>query len=772
MRIYKQKSKPWITEQHFQFNPSFGPYVRFLKNKKERSEDIRVKFYRYLIKKFQQHPTLTVPFTDVNILEQHEELIQLLVMSLVPLSSDFENRPFALAVLQPSCLFYYSDAFKKAFINEQIEFNTQEDEVSNLRYFVRLILERCYHVKIDDNHKIIKQVRNNEGNIVKHLQMTVESSFIEVHVNGKLPEFNEKWIKILTAGRNDFLSAFKKFPSHNFRVEGFCMISIEDISKEMAIAGLKNAIVNMHMISIDETVNLVEMAMGELVSDTNIKIGITPFFKINGKIVYDSFLITKGVGISSIEKGIKNGIDINETYQKLSQNPQPYIFSNIDKDFVISRSSISDLGRQQIKNYLVFPIFTKRDGLLGLFELEKENITPDIIDVLQPTIHLITDLLYYMIEMLDNRINRIVKEKFTPLQPSVEWKFYEAAWNTLRNNVDKKTEEAVEDIVFNDVHPLYGAIDIRDSSVQRNIALKNDYVTQLAATVDLLEKTSKDISLPLLQSIKFKCNEFIESIDNFVTTENEIEIIDFFENEVFVFFKYLADHFPSYKNEIADYFKKTDKHKGMFCSQLHDYERSIEKINTLVVEYLDEEVKKQQDIYSFYFEKYRTDGIEYNIYIGQSIVATQPFDPIYLKNLKLWQLTTMAEIAQLNYRMQETLPLPLMTTQLILVQTHPIDICFRKDERRFDVEGSYNIRYEILKKRIDKSLIKGTLERLTQPDKIAIVYTNTSEAAVYKQHIHFLQSKGLLLPGVEKFELEDLQGVSGLKALRVGVKYE
>jgi hypothetical protein len=122
--------------------------------------------------------------------------------------------------------------------------------------------------------------------------------------------------------------------------------------------------------------------------------------------------------------------------------------------------------------------------------------------------------------------------------------------------------------------------------------------------------------------------------------------------------------------------------------------------------------------------------------------------------------------------MQETLPLPLMTTQLILVQTHPIDICFRKDERRFDVEGSYNIRYEILKKRIDKSLIKGTLERLTQPDKIAIVYTNTSEVAVYKQHIHFLQSKGLLLPGVEKFELEDLQGVSGLKALRVGVKYE
>ncbi|MCW3108902.1 MAG: hypothetical protein JWQ09_3408, partial [Segetibacter sp.] len=125
-----------------------------------------------------------------------------------------------------------------------------------------------------------------------------------------------------------------------------------------------------------------------------------------------------------------------------------------------------------------------------------------------------------------------------------------------------------------------------------------------------------------------------------------------------------------------------------------------------------------------------------------------------------------------NFQMQETLSLSLLTTQLILVQTHPIDICFRKDERRFDVEGSYNIRYEVLKKRIDKARIKGSSERLTQPHKIAIVYTNSSEVAVYLQHIDFLQSKGLLTDEIEKFELEDLQGVSGLKAIRVGVNYD
>ncbi|MCW3080942.1 hypothetical protein [Segetibacter sp.] len=772
MRIYKQKSKPWITEQHFQFNPSFGPYVRFLKEKMDRSLDIRVKFYRYLIKKFQQHLSLTVPFEDVTILEQHDELIQLLVMSLVPLSSGAESCPFALAFLQPSCLFYYSDTFKKTFIEEHIEFNTKEDEESYLRYFVRLILDRCYNIKTDDTHKIIKQVKNEDGDIIKHLQMTVESSFIEVHASGPLPPFNARWTKILNLSGSDFLTAFKKFPSEKFWLEGFCMISIEDVSKEMAVAELKNAIINMPMVSIGETVNVVEMAIGELVNDSRIRIGITPFFKLNGRIVYDSCLITKGVGISSIEKGIKKGIDINETYKKLSDNPEPYIFSNIDKDFVTSRASITELGKQEIKNYLVLPIVTKKDGLLGLFELEKENISTEAIDVLQPAIPLIRDLLYYMIETLDSNINRIVKEKYTPLQPSVEWKFHEAAWNTLRNNGDDKNADAVEDIIFPDVHPLYGAIDIRDSSVERNIALKNDYNSQLVATVELLNKASEAICLPLLDSIKFKCELFINSIDDLITTEKEIEIVEFFENEVFCFFRYLSQHSSGYEKDIAGYFAKTNKHHGIFNSNLNAYEISIEKINKGIVEYLEEEVKKQQAIYNFYFEKYRTDGVEYNIYIGKSIVATKTFDPIYLKNLKLWQLTTMAHIAKLNYELQETLPLSLFTTQLILVQSQPIDICFRKDERRFDVEGSSNIRYEVLKKRIDKSRIKGTSERLTQPHTIAIIYSNASEVTVYLQHIHYLQSKKLLTEEIEKLELEDLQGVSGLKALRVGVKYD
>lgn len=93
------------------------------------------------------------------------------------------------------------------------------------------------------------------------------------------------------------------------------------------------------------------------------------------------------------------------------------------------------------------------------------------------------------------------------------------------------------------------------------------------------------------------------------------------------------------------------------------------------------------------------------------------------------------------------------------------------DEKRFDVDGTYNARYEVFKKRVDKSFIKGTEERVTQPGKISIIYSHKEDEIEYLRYISFLQSKKQLDSDVEIVEVEDLQGVTGLKALRVSLLY-
>jgi hypothetical protein len=222
---------------------------------------------------------------------------------------------------------------------------------------------------------------------------------------------------------------------------------------------------------------------------------------------------------------------------------------------------------------------------------------------------------------------------------------------------------------------------------------------------------------------------------------------------------------------IDSYFDQLDQELGVVYKKRKNFEDSLTKINEEVSDVLDKEQAKAQEVFPHYFEKYRTDGVEYNAYIGQSLVEDAEYDEIYLKNIRLWQLLTMVKIARRVKRIQPELKTKLDVTQLILVQSNPLSIAFRQDEKKFDVAGAYNIRYEITKKRIDKAVIKGTRERVTQVDKIAIIYSLADEIDEYMNYLNYMIAEGYLQENIEYLELEDLQGASGLRALRVAINF-
>jgi hypothetical protein len=132
----------------------------------------------------------------------------------------------------------------------------------------------------------------------------------------------------------------------------------------------------------------------------------------------------------------------------------------------------------------------------------------------------------------------------------------------------------------------------------------------------------------------------------------------------------------------------------------------------------------------------------------------------------------MCEIAVKIEDLKYELPHPVDIAQLILVHSEPLAIRFRQDEKRFDVDGAYNIRYEIIKKRIDKAHIRETGERLTQPGQISIVYSHDADASEYLRYIEYLRSKEYITGEAEQLELEELQGAKGLHALRISVNLQ
>jgi hypothetical protein len=201
------------------------------------------------------------------------------------------------------------------------------------------------------------------------------------------------------------------------------------------------------------------------------------------------------------------------------------------------------------------------------------------------------------------------------------------------------------------------------------------------------------------------------------------------------------------------------------------YEESVTYLNDQLTKFIDNGQEEAQKMFPHYFERYKTDGVEHNIYIGQSLVKNKTYDKLYLDNIRLWQLQMMYDMENVARLALNNMDHKLEIASMILVHSNPLAIRFRMDEKQFDVDGAYNIRYAIIKKRIDKAHIKGTDERITVPGKLSIVYAQEKEAIEYRKYLKFLQSKNIF-GKIEELELEDLQGVSGLKALRVEINYQ
>ena len=210
---------------------------------------------------------------------------------------------------------------------------------------------------------------------------------------------------------------------------------------------------------------------------------------------------------------------------------------------------------------------------------------------------------------------------------------------------------------------------------------------------------------------------------------------------------------------------------GVVYDLRKNYDETVQKLNRTMARFIDRKQIEAQKIYPHYFERYKTDGVDHNIYIGASLTYKRPFNKVYLYNLRLWQLSTMCEMENRFYQVQKTTPVKLDAASLILVFNSTLSIRYRMDEKKFDVDGTYNARYEIIKKRIDKAFIKNTEERITVKGKIVIVYSQSADEREYLRYIKYLQTKKYLGEEVEILELEDVQGVIGLKALRVDILY-
>jgi hypothetical protein len=755
---------------------SFVPLLKALKRNIAAGNPGMQKLYGHVIAGFESHPELMTTITDLHVLIPHSEIIEELLSAVFPLTS--ANYMFGVSVPFTNQAVYASPIFKTILKPGTYEMDVPGSEIQKLNieklhFAYGLILKKYLGVKSPEFSRSMHPFPDPQTGLNRYMELRIDARFIDVNPVGEMPDLPETILNRQTNNIMTIQELMEQVPLNKFVFEGLAVLRINDMTEQEVISQIKNRLLDINAFSNAAVYRELEKHIQSLVGLKDISIGITPFFKINNHYVYSDLHNENSILFRHFHT--TNDKDEISDYCKLlfRENKRPLLFETLDEQSIAELQCLQYYHMEGASSLILCPL-CNQDGILGILEITSNvpgHLKPATIAQVEAAIPLFTLGLEKSLERLNSKVDAVIKKKFTAVQPAVEWKFTEAALNYIVNQKSKE-ETTIDRIAFHDVHPLYGAIDIRNSSTERSHSIQLDIIEQLELAQKVIRKAQQGSSFPLLQEIEFKIGKFIDSASGILQSGEELSIQDFLHAQVTAVFNHLLSSDVSVKNEVEQYFASLDPQVGMLYHHRKEYEQSVSKINETLARFIDKEQASAQKVYPHYFERYVTDGLEFNIYMGQSISPRKKFDEIYLRNLKMWQLTVLTKAARVTHALEKELSHPLRTTQLILSHGQTLSILFRTEESKFDVDGAYNIRYEIVKKRIDKAHLKDSTERLTQPGKIAIVYSQPKDAAEYREYIEFLQNKKLLKSGIEDHELEELQGVVGLKALRVDINFD
>lgn len=732
---------------------------------------------KYVLDAQAPYPELREGFTDLSLLETYKDVISIILEdSFAPILTKNEiktaSTPFE------NLVFNSSERFRQILKDAGEEY---EPEITNIPrefdYIMKctVILQFYYGYNLDFKRPFFFDIPDSNG-VMRRYRILYNADFMEIIPTDKAKPVSQDDVDELLENFYNLDLWKEKIPPNSFLARGFVISNMFDVTAEHSVSEIKSTLIGKTQRGNDSFMENFEDTFRSFFRLNDIKVGFAGydsgadrFFKIYGK------------GMDSYILNGKETEDCNSTFcsyshGKLFKENKYFAISNVEKYYNKTEGKVQpykNLMDQGIRSAILAPIAVNGE-LLGVLELvsgkvnELNSVNANKLDDVMPYI---VAAVMRTIEEEENLIDAVIQHECTSVHPSVYWKFQEEAKRFMADELSGN-EAVFKEIVFKDVYPLYGQIDIKDSAKERNLAIQRDLMIQLSEINDILQIAFSKYELPIYEELMFRVNNYLNEVKEALFTHTEQAVFDFVKEEVDPVFDHLQKEDEEIAGLLEAYKQKIDKTTESYYDHRRNYDDSVMEANVKLAALLDKKQEEAQKMFPHYFERYKTDGVEHNMYIGSSIAKDREFNELFLSNLRLWQLQVIVEMENKYYALKPHLPVKLDVASLVLVYSTSLAIRFRMDEKRFDVDGTYNARYEVIKKRIDKSFVKGTNERLTQKGKLAIVYSQRKDEKEYLRYISFLKAKGYFTNNIEIVELEGVQGVSGLKAIRAEILYQ
>ncbi|MDM1044060.1 hypothetical protein HX004_04275 [Myroides sp. 1354] len=755
-----------LTPFHIEF--SFDKLKEELKKfiAKENGNPYRKAYYEDLLDRANQQLVIDAACLDHALEDIHENLIVELFDVIFP-SALSDNEIKAVSMPFQNIMFNHTRRFKQIIEDAGGKYTGEIRNFNQNEYYIAcccIIMNYYFKSNFDLTQPLFIDLPDKRG-ITRYYRVLYNADFVELTPRENAVMLSQTDIELLQDNYDDFELWQRYFPQKSWNLKGFGLLSLVDVTFENALSLLKESFLKTEL-QRKPLGDFVNQLFSSIFKLPNLKIGLTV---LQGDKTAQSELKNVMIVNSYLLNEEESQIVISaQAYRRLMVQKQYFSISDVEAETHKGehREMCLNLVQKGVRSCLFSPIITST-GIEGILEIVSSN-PRDLHSVNAQKLNELMPIISETMERVRtdalNHIEAIIQREYTTIHPSVYWKFLEEA---QKNYIDSVTDKnyILTPIAFPDVFPLYGEIDIKGSSQLRNDAIQKDLKAQLDQLIHLLDDYAKEIENILLEKHRLKLKAYNKQVKNHFYSGLEQRIQTYIREEIHPLLQKESYLFNT--EQLNTYFGFIDYELDVYYRYRKVFDKQIGRINKCYSDILDKRQKEAQAVYPHYYERFKTDGVEHNIYIGDSICPDRAFDITYLQNLRLWQLQVIAEQMCIHYRNNIQDEIPMDATSLILVYDTSLSIQFRMDEKRFDIDGSYNTRYEIIKKRLDKAVIQNSEERIVQPKSIAIVFASHVDRDEYMAYIKYLQYVGVLQSTIQAFEVEDLQGVAGLIGLRV-----
>ena len=422
---------------------SFRKFISYIEDRIRNEKTVKKKFFEFVHERFTADSRFSENI-DLDEIGDFQEQLSLVYNMLVPVIADENETLWALSVPLSQTVFYETSAFHDLLTDErsgsvkcdllnEIDISIEKKQKAQMIY--SFLLEKFYNVPSFHSNDLVISIRDEKTCLAKYYKLHVGTDYVEVTAKVPLPELDFDTLQHYAEHDFDWTILMNLLPFSLFKFEGFTVITLTDVTADQAVENVKNIILNPVSDTFQSYYEKIIHSLNLLVGSREISFGLLPELRVNDKLVFNDEFCTHSVLVqTSVAEGI-NQDEFLSLADEYFRDPKIHFYKSI-ADIDKKNEFLSILQKNGVQSYALLPVYNNARlvGVLEVYSKTEDLMDEKILSRLEPALPLIGQLMQNGINKFDAKIEDIIREKFTSLQPAVQWKFKDVAWHYLRDN--------------------------------------------------------------------------------------------------------------------------------------------------------------------------------------------------------------------------------------------------------------------------------------------------------------------------------------------------